>query len=153
MKIFSTLHFLSPKVSIEILNLSGDGFHVIAKAIINGQNISMLIDTGASKTVLDKAEIFQRFPKIRIQKRKELSTGLGTDSMESFSTTIESFQIGSLNLNNLEIALLDLSHIQNAYKLMGLEEISGVIGNDILVEYGAEINLVNKNIKFLKSRN
>jgi len=110
----------------------------------------MLIDTGASKTVLDLNEFQSSFPNLTLTKRDELSTGLGTNSMESSSAILSHFQLGNLLIENLEIALLDLSHIQNAYRELNLPPIQGVLGNDIWVPYQAIIDYPKNQIQLFK---
>lgn len=135
---------------MDFIHLSSDGFHLILSAFIQTKKFNLLIDTGASKTVLDKNEFVLNFPELPIFRREELSTGLGTDSMESASAFIPQFQIGNLRIRNFEIALLDLTHIQNAYKNMNLNPISGVLGNDILVPYKAIIHYPKKRIRLFE---
>jgi hypothetical protein len=149
-KIRSIFPFPAYTVKIELVNLLAEGFHIMANAEIFGIKFNMLVDTGASKTVFDKKNFMEEFPRESILSREELSTGLGTSSMESHLARVSLFKIGNLEIKDMDIALLDLSHIQKAYQSMHLPPISGVIGNDILVPYKAIIHYPQKKIRLFR---
>jgi hypothetical protein len=69
-----------------------------------------------------------------------LSTGLGTNSMASSTASITDLYIGDLLIDEFEVAVLDLSSINNAYRQLGHPEVLGVLGGDILMKYKAVIN-------------
>jgi predicted aspartyl protease len=41
-------------VPLELINLHDDGFHLLVEVVVFGQKFNAVLDTGASKTVLDK---------------------------------------------------------------------------------------------------
>ena len=43
----------SNNIPLYIIPIQEDGFHVFLEASVNGHNIFMLLDTGASRTVFD----------------------------------------------------------------------------------------------------
>jgi len=69
-----------------------------------------------------------------------LTTGLGTNNMQSFTTAITDFYIGKFHIPMMEVAVLDLSAINIAYQQLAITPVLGVLGGDVLVHYQAAIN-------------
>ncbi len=129
------------KVPLEILNLHGDGFHLLVEVVVFGQIFKAVLDTGASRTVFDKTIMVDLMGQETLLELTEtLSTGLGTNSMQSFSLLVPKLQIGKLHITNFTTAAIDLSSINYAYEEMDLKRVIGVIGGDILMEYKAIID-------------
>jgi predicted aspartyl protease len=138
-------------IPIKILHIDNDGYHLMADITINRKKAKVIIDTGASRTVFDKDRI-KKYVKTRSKKIKDkLSTGLGTSSMESHHLEISSLSIGKITIKKYATVLLDLSHVNNSYAQLGLEQIEGVLGSDILYNYKARIDFA-KSIMELNSK-
>ena len=131
---------------IKLLSIEGDGFHLMLKIKVNGKIAIMLIDTGASKTVFDKNRIHNFVSETEFEKSEQLSTGLGTNSMESHVVTIRKITLGDLLIENYKAVLLDLSHVNVAYQKIKLPPIDGVIGSDILLTYKGIIDYGKKQL-------
>lgn len=127
-------------VPLEIISLHDEGFHILVEVFIFGQPFKAVLDTGASKTVLDKTTVENFVEKETLLLSDKVSTGLGTNSMESFLLSIPEFQIGNLIVTGMEIAVLDLSMINFAYENLDIGPIIGVIGGDLLMKYNAVID-------------
>lgn len=129
------------KIPLEIIELQGDGFHILVDVVLFDTSFKMVVDTGASKTVLDKTTLLHAgIDESTLESSNILSTGLGTNNMESFFTTIPSMGMGDWNIKNFSTAVLDLSTINFAYEQMNFSPVVGVLGGDILKTYGAVIN-------------
>jgi hypothetical protein len=137
------------KIPFRLISIEGEGYHIMVRVKINGSFANMLIDTGASKTVFDLTRIkgFLKDGKTDFEKYPQLSTGLGTSTLESHFTQIESFSIGNYKLKNYTAVLLDLAIINQSYKLLKITPIDGVIGSDMLVQLKAQINFPSKSMK------
>ena len=135
-------------VNIEILNLNDDGFHPLVEVVLFNQTFKAVIDTGASRTVLDKTTIETHVDDTTLLMSDKLSTGLGTNSMESYTLLLDQIQIGDLLISDIEVAVLDLSTINTAYETLSVTPVIGVVGGDILVRYNAIINYPLKKISF-----
>lgn len=140
----------STKVPLELLNLHDDGFHLLVEVVVFGQAFKAVLDTGASKTVFDKTTVEQHINDGDLVISDKISTGLGTNSMESHTITIPLIKIGSFKLKNFEAAVLDLSTINQAYTSLNLTPVIGVIGGDILHSYEAVINYGKLHLKLFK---
>ena len=139
------------EVPLEILNLHDDGFHPLVEVVAFNKHFKAVVDTGASRTVMDKTTVEEHVDKADLLLSDRLSTGLGTDSMESHTLIIPEFAIKELIIPNFEVAVLDLSMINIAYQKMDIMPIIGVIGGDLLMKYGAVIDYVNKKVTFHKT--
>ena len=132
------------KIPIRLLNLNDNGFHLLVEVVVFGQSFVSVLDTGASHTVFDKQTVGHYLSADQPLQDTDLkSTGLGTNSMQSYSLVVPDMQVGTrpaLHLKNYEVAVLDLSSINYAYGQLDLEPVIGVIGGDILTEYGGIIN-------------
>lgn len=129
------------KIPLEVLELQGDGYHILVDVSLFDQHFKMVVDTGASKTVLDKTTLLQSgIPEEKIENTNIISTGLGTNTMESFLLELPTFEIGKWKVKKFMTAVLDLSAVNYAYEQMNLPPVIGVLGGDILVPYAARID-------------
>jgi hypothetical protein len=135
-------------VPLQIIDLHGDGFHPLVNVLIHGKQFTLVLDTGASKTAFDHNTLNQFEDIIAINSSDRLSTGLGTNNMTSFTAIINNIYIGDLLIPDFEVAVLDLSSINIAYRQLNHPEVLGVLGGDILMKYKAVIDYGNKVLKF-----
>jgi len=131
-------------INLEILSIDEDGFHLMIKGKVNGKEAKFILDTGASRTVFDENQIIELLGHNDMQEVDKLSTGLGTSSMESKTVIIDEFKLNDISINNYEVAVLDLQHVNQSYEKNGLPTIDGVLGGDILMNYNAVIDYSNK---------
>lgn len=134
------------KIPLKLLNIEGDGFHLQARAKINGKPALVIVDTGASRTVFDKTEIMKYLGTEQIAEHDRVSTGLGTSDMQSQVVTLDSFSLGKLNLKKFPAVVLDLQHVNHTYAAIGFASIAGVLGSDVLVGYKAVIDFRKKSL-------
>jgi hypothetical protein len=141
-------------IPFKVLALDEEGFHLMIKIKINQKTANLIIDTGASKTVLDKSLILKFVSDGTFEAHDKLSSGLGTNTMESQTTTIKKIQIGELVITDYKAVLLDLSHVNESYEQIGLKPIDGVLGSDILMKYNAVIDYEKRilKLKFRKNK-
>ncbi|MVZ64796.1 clan AA aspartic protease [Sphingobacterium sp. DK4209] len=140
------------KIPFEVIGLQADGFHIITEITIYDKTFKIVIDTGASKTVLDKETLLHSgLAEENFQNTDILSTGLGTNTMESFMLSIPEMKLCGWSVKNFTVAVLDLSSINYAYTQIGLDPVIGVLGGDILKTYGGIIDY-KKNLLSLNQR-
>ncbi|MCG9912533.1 MAG: retroviral-like aspartic protease family protein [Flavobacteriales bacterium] len=128
------------RIPLEILNIDETGIHICLTVTLNRKKARMVLDTGASRTVFDQKEI-NRFVKegTRVIDGR-MSAGLGTDSMETHSVTLNSFKINALTKKDFEALALDLHVLVKSYETLGHGNVVGVLGSDILLEHNAVID-------------
>lgn len=132
------------KVPLRFLSIEGDGYHLQARIKINGKSALVIVDTGASRTVFDKSEIEKYLKSEKIAEHDKLSTGLGTNSMQSQFVVINKLELGKIRLENFEAVILDLKHVNQTYSTIGIKPIAGVLGSDVLVAFNAVIDFKNR---------
>lgn len=133
-------------VPLNIIDLHGDGFHPVLDIMLFNKPFKVVLDTGASRTAFDHDLLVQANEEAAIIASERLSTGLGTNTMESATALIENIWIGDLLIPELEVAVLDLSTINIAYREMGHPEVLGVLGSDVLMKYNAVIDFGKKRL-------
>lgn len=118
-------------------------------AVINGQKANLLIDTGASRSVFDIEKIKKYIgeDQILFEKNEKLSTGLGTNTMESQSVIIDELKLGDLIIRNYQAVVLEMSHINQSYAKLNLPGIDGVMGGDLFYQYKVVIDYKRKSLK------
>jgi predicted aspartyl protease len=141
-------------IPFKLLKIDNDSYHLMIKAYINKKLVHLIIDTGASRTVFDKTKIEKYVGNERIEEEDKLSSGLGTNTMTSQTTIIKKLKIGELEITHYNAVLLDLSHVNESYEQVGLKQLDGVLGSDILVKYNAVIDYEKKvlKLKFKKKK-
>ena len=136
------------EVPIQLLDIEGDGFHIMVKGKIHGKEANFLIDTGASRSVFDPNTITDFIDDIRFEKKEGMTAGVGSSDLESSTFIIDNFSIGNLDINNYEAVALDLENIHEMYAKLALPHIDGIIGGDLLKKYKAVINYKSKKLRF-----
>ncbi len=128
------------KIPLQVIELEQGNFHLIATGKFGGSTTGYwAIDTGASKTVFDKNR--DGFYSVSEGKAEEIhSAGIGEKPLVTSIGTLMSFYIGKFKVENLRVALIDLSHINQLYYRATNLEICGLIGGDFLVKHKAVID-------------
>ncbi|MDQ3192649.1 MAG: retroviral-like aspartic protease family protein [Bacteroidota bacterium] len=136
------------KVPLNIVFIEDEGFHPHIDVEINAIAAVMLVDTGASKTVFNSQSIGNYIIDLQTSVHDKLTTGLGTNSMISHKTIVNSITIGKIEILNYDAVLIDLSHVNNSYEELGLPQIIGVLGSDLLMKYKSVIDFNKKELIF-----
>jgi hypothetical protein len=134
-------------IPLKVLHIDEEGYHLMMKALINNRIAWLIVDTGASKTVLDSTRVRKYVKQETFTEHDKLSSGLGTNSMASQIADIKKIRLGELEIRDYKVVLLDLSHVNSSYEQVGLEPVEGVLGSDILLKYKAVIDYDKKVLK------
>jgi hypothetical protein len=138
--------YKSTQIPIEIIELEDASFHIMVEARFKKIKGNFIIDTGASKTVLDFT--FGQSIADSIEKNEDKnSSGINAMISESHVANIPQLKIGRLKIENFPCVLLDLSHVNALYKKYCNKHIAGLIGSDFLVAHKAIINYDKKYLK------
>ena len=135
------------EVPLQLLDIEGEGFHIMVKGMIHGKEANFLIDTGASRSVFDPKTISNFIDNIQFEKKEGMTAGVGSSDLESATFKIENFSIGDLKITDYEAVALDLENIHEMYGKLGLPCIDGIIGGDLLKRHKAVINYRNKKLR------
>jgi predicted aspartyl protease len=137
-------------IKLELLAIEDDGYHIFIEAVINSKPARLLVDTGASRTVFDEERIklFLEEEENQFEKIDKLSTGLGTNTMESHSVKLNEFRLGETDFNDYIAVVLNIGHVNDSYRTLGYPEIDGVLGGDLLHKLKAVIDYRKKEIRW-----
>ena len=135
------------EVPIQLLDIEGEGFHIMVKGTIHGKEARFLIDTGASRSVFDPKTIATFIDDVAFEKKEGMSAGVGSSDLESATFVIDTFSIGDLEIKDYEGVALDLDNVHEMYAKLGLPHIDGIIGGDLLKRYKMIVNYKSKKLK------
>ncbi len=135
------------EVPLQLLDIEGEGFHIMVKGTIHGKEANFLIDTGASRSVFDPDTITAFIDDIQFQKKEGMAAGLGSSDLESATFVIDTFLLGELEIHDYEAVALDMENVHEMYDTLGLPHIDGIIGGDLLKRYKAVINYRYKKMR------
>ena len=128
------------EIPLQLLDIEGEGFHVMVEGSIHGKEAHFLIDTGASRSVFDPKTISSFIYNLTFEKKEGMTAGVGSSDLESAVFTIDQMQLGELVINDYQAVALDLENIHEMYGKLGLPQIDGIIGGDLLKRHKAVIN-------------
>ena len=140
-------HFLEKNGYIAIKLEKYRTGHLYTEVTINGVIGRFIVDSGAGATILEE----KRKDKFNIVATpSELKgTGAGASGIATQSSTNNKLIISGYASDNFTITLMNLDHINTAFKKLGMEEVDGVLGADILLLGQAIIDYPNM-ILYLK---
>ena len=135
------------EIPIQLLDIEGEGFHIMVKGTIHGKEATFLIDTGASRSVFDPKTISSFIDGLTFEKKEGMTAGVGSSDLESATFRIDVFSLGDMEIFDYEAVALDLENIHEMYGKLGLPHIDGILGGDLLKRHKAVINYRNKKMR------
>ena len=115
--------------------------HLQMQVSLNGVPGNFILDTGAGATILEEKRKAAFHLESRVSDKKFTGTGGSVTGMQL--STGNRMKIGQLEMNNSSIYLVSLSHVNEAFQNMKLEEVDGIIGADILSARRGVIDYTN----------
>ena len=140
------------QLPFRLLDIEGDGFHVMIEGKINGMEARFLVDTGASRSVFDPQVITRFVENPTFEKKPGITAGVGGSDLESSTFIIDSLSFGDIEIHHYEAVALDLENVHETYQKLGLPPIDGIIGGDLLYRLKATLNYRLRKIRFTKPR-
>lgn len=107
----------------------------------------MVLDTGASRTVLDTAALERMDLSQALYETEDEAVGFANNGVSAQLIKFPSLQIGSFSLEHWPLGAINLSHINKTYKTLSIPPVSGILGNDLLVTLQAKIDIGRKQIR------
>ncbi len=115
--------------------------HYQAAVNAAGHRLLLIVDSGASTSVLDNASAVRLG--LNLRRSRARVSGLGAPSQRALRATLEDVRIGSLRLDSIPVVVLDLSHVNQSLQDEGIELADGVIGADLLAQRRAVFDFTN----------
>jgi predicted aspartyl protease len=129
---------------ILITEFDKGGYHLFLNVKINGKRCRFLIDTGASKSVVDKSYFEKYFGKNSLVTVKQETTGVHGSVPESHFGKIKQIEIGKKVVKNYMAAAIDLSHVNLVYSTLKKPKIQGILGSDLMLKYKMVVDYGNE---------
>ncbi len=123
---------------MEVVFLEEGSIHLLVRAVADGvENYWWVVDTGASKSVVDRA-FASRF--VHDESSGAMATGLGKEMVETSTGMIRHFQLEGFSFDPLQVAIVDLHHINDEYSKYSDKRIAGLLGSDFFFREKAAID-------------
>jgi len=120
------------KIPFKIVELESQSYHIVIDGKIDGLDITFIIDTGASRTIIDKsyADILE---KLTQGAEKPMATGLSAEQIPVELYNISLLAFDEVLFNNTPVLTADLKPINEVYSGITGKKIGGLIGCDFLL--------------------
>lgn len=133
--------------NLQLIELEDDNFHMIVPAVFNGGETGYwIVDTGASKSVFD-LNLKDLYEPAGEETDQIHTAGIGEKPIHTSIGVLQSFFLGKFLVENLRVALLDLSHINQFYTQAASMNICGLLGGDFLRKYNAVVDYRKKTMR------
>lgn len=135
-------------IPVEIVELEDSSYHLIAKVEIDGIQGDMIIDTGASVTVIDQ----KIFPdKQNDDTMVKIQSGSVSGQISNVRLIkVGYFKIGGRKLKDFRLAGIDLDYVNDVYHKHLKRNVIGLLGCDFCVRYKVTINYQSKELTMNK---
>lgn len=118
-------------------------FHPIVQAEIDGQPIFLIIDTGASRTVLDKSLVNSYAVSENIN-QEAFAAGINAQKLEVEQAIVPLLKIGGIVFSDFSVFCTDLKPVSALFEEMSQTPIDGLLGCDFFHSNNATINFYKK---------
>jgi hypothetical protein len=137
------------EIPIQLIEIEKDSYHILIEGFFEDDfSCDWIVDTGASRTVFDKnLEDYYRIDNMddAIEFR---GAGIDHQMVETKIGTMKYVRFSTFEIRDLNVALIDLGHINEIYWETTSRKIAGLIGGDILMKYKCRIDYAAKNLRF-----
>ncbi|HBL74865.1 MAG: hypothetical protein A2W90_07175 [Bacteroidetes bacterium GWF2_42_66] len=141
------------ELDLQIIELERDNYHIMLEGEFHdGEKCMWIVDTGASKTVLDK-NLEDYYQLLDTENADEFqSAGINEGMVDTQVGITGHLRFGKLLVEELKVALIDLSHVNDIYSKYSDYKIAGLLGGDILKKHGAVIDYNKSKMFFFLDR-
>ena len=137
------------EIPLQIIELEHDNYHILIEGNFEDETPSYwIIDTGASKTVLD-SNLTEFYADVESDNEEDYqSAGINQGMLDTSVGKIHFLRFGEFKIVNQKVALIDLNHVNEIYEKYTSFKIAGLLGGDILMQYKCMIDYERKIIQF-----
>jgi len=137
------------EIPLQIIELENENYHILIEGEFqDGTPSCWIIDTGASKSVLD-INLNLYYEILDSDNEEDFqSAGINQGMMETSVGKMFFLKLGELEITNNKVALIDLKHVNEIYGKYSSYRIAGLLGGDILMHYKCRIDYNTKTIQF-----
>ena len=137
------------EIPLQIVELEKDNYHILIEGEFQDKSPSCwIIDTGASKSVLD-INLKSYYEILDSDNEEDYhSAGINQGMMETSVGKMFFLKLDELEIINQKVALIDLNHVNEIYGKYTPYRIAGLLGGDILMKYKCCVDYNSKTIQF-----
>jgi len=139
------------EIPLLLIELERENYHILIQGHFEDETPAYwIIDTGASKSVLDIN--LKAFYEVTDSDNEDdyQSAGINQGMLETSVGKMAYLRFGDLKITNHKLALIDLTHVNDIYSKYTSYRISGLLGGDILMHYHCKIDYSRKTIQFIE---
>jgi hypothetical protein len=104
--------------------------HLILYATINKVKGRFILDTGSSRSIIDRKH--KKKFRLNTKTTKKIAKTAGGSQLKMMISSENTLGFNNLIINNFNVSLVNLNHINYSFKKMGIIEVDGIIGSDLL---------------------
>ena len=148
-------HFATPmnnyaskviRIPFEIIELENNSFHILIKVEVNSIQGDMIVDTGASVSVVDEKIFPQNTENQTDRDTKIQANSISGEINHTRIVKVHSFKSGELDLKEVLFAAINLTYVNDIYSKYLNRQIIGLLGCDFCVRHRVFINYHTKEI-------
>lgn len=143
------LSFTKTEIKFEIVTLEDNSYHILLPIKIDDTEGDVIIDTGASVSVVDKTIIASETEDDSIRPVSGSINGKITDIEVK---TIKKLKIANTTIRNVQVIAINIQYVNNMYQKQIGRKIIGLIGCDFCITHNVDINFSNNTLTFRKSK-
>lgn len=143
-------YYIRQETPIEIVTLEDNSYHVLVSIELDGIQGKMIIDTGASISVIDR-NFIRNFDHKRIDAQLQSRTINGNINDIAIVRT-NSLRIGNIGIGVIKMAAIDLQQVNEMYEKQLKRTVVGLLGSDFLVKGRATIDYHRQILSWLGKR-
>lgn len=138
------------QIPFQVMEIEPRSFHPIVLGRIDGFEVNLILDTGASRTVIDRS-IAANFPVIEIESAEPFAAGINAQRISVEQVEIPSLVLGDIDFGKILAFTADLSPISQLYNEMMNFSIHGLLGCDFLEQHKASVDFETRLINLKKN--
>lgn len=120
------------RIPFQIVELELQSFHIIVNGRIDDVEVTLIVDTGASRTIIDKSYA-DKLEKLPVSSDKPMATGLSAEQIPVELYSVARLTLEGVLFENIQSLTADLSAINEVYINLTGKKIGGLIGCDFLL--------------------
>ncbi len=128
-------------ISLYAVELTPFSFHIGIEARISRKKVRLIIDTGASQTVISRQLVNDLHLETTVPEVNNITVGIGQDTLNPEFTLLKSITIEKIKIKDIPCIVLPMDHINKTYASIGQKNIDGIVGNDLLFALKAKIDM------------
>ena len=135
-------------IPFQLVEIETNNYHILISATIGEKPVMLIVDTGASRSVIDKTYDSG----VRVDGIEDtIAVGFMSDNVNIEMALLPELKIGNVSFENVPVALADLSALQDLYTKITSLKVAGLLGCDFLVQHVVSINFNTKKF-FLRTK-